>query len=67
MSAFILFLIPIAIAATAVILGVGIFSLARGGTFAKENSNKLMRMRVTAQAIAIALMMLFVWLVGQGN
>ncbi len=67
MSAFVLFLIPVALAATAIILGVGIYSLAKGGTFAKENSNKLMRMRVTAQAIAIALMMLFVWLVGQGN
>ena len=67
MSQFVFFLIPVAMAATAIILGVGIYSLAKGGTFAKENSNKLMRMRVTAQAIAIALMMLFVWLAGQGS
>lgn len=67
MSQFVFFLIPIALAATAIILGVGIYSLAKGGTFAKENSNKLMRMRVAAQAIAIAIMMLFIWLVGNGN
>ena len=67
MSQFVFFLIPIALAATALILGAGIYSLAKGGAFAKENGNKLMRMRVTAQAIAIALMMLFVWLVGNGN
>lgn len=67
MSQFVFFLIPIAIAATAIILGVGIYSMAKGGTFAKENSNKLMRMRVTAQAIAIAIMVLFVWLLGNGN
>ncbi|WP_411817052.1 twin transmembrane helix small protein [Hyphococcus sp. DH-69] len=67
MSGFVFFLIPIALAATAIILGVGIFSLAKGGTFSKQHSNKLMRMRVAAQAIAIALMMLFLWLVGNGS
>lgn len=67
MSQFVFFLIPIALAATALILGAGIYSLAKGGAFAKENGNKLMRMRVTAQAVAIALMMLFVWLAGNGN
>jgi hypoxia induced protein len=67
MSGFIFFLIPIALAATAAILGVGIYSLAKGGTFAKENSNKLMRMRIAAQAVAIALMMLFLWLAGKGG
>ncbi len=67
MSAFLFFLIPFALAATAIILFVGIYSLARGGAFAKENGNKLMRMRVSAQAIAIALMMLFLWLSTNGS
>ena len=67
MSSFVFFLIPIALAATAIILGVGIYSLAKGGAFAKENSNKLMRLRVLAQAIAIGLMMLFLWLVSIGR
>ncbi len=66
MSSFVYFLIPLALAATAIILGVGIYSLAKGGTFAKENSNKLMRMRVAAQAITIALMALFLILIGKG-
>lgn len=67
MSGFIFFLIPIALAATAIILFIGIYSLAKGGAFAKEHSNKLMRLRVAAQAIAIALMMLFLWLVGSNS
>ncbi len=67
MSGFIYFLIPIALAATAVILAVGIYSLARGGAFARQHSNKLMRLRVAAQAIAVALMMLFLWLAGSNG
>jgi len=67
MSSFIFFLIPIGLAATAIILGVGIFSLAKGGAFAKENGNKLMRMRVAAQAVTIGLMMLFLLLIGQAG
>ena len=67
MSEFIYFLIPIGLAATLIILGVGIYSLAKGGAFAKKNSNKLMRLRIAAQAITIALMMLFLWLVTRGG
>lgn len=67
MSGFIYFLIPIALAATAIILFIGIYSLAKGGAFAKQHSNKLMRLRVAAQAIAIALMMLFLWLAGSNS
>jgi hypothetical protein len=67
MDALVFLLIPIGLGVTAVILGIGIYSLAKGGTFAKENSNKLMRMRIMAQAVTIALMMLFLWLVGKGS
>lgn len=66
MDKLIFFLIPIGLAATAIILGIGIFSLAKGGNFAKEHSNKLMRLRVAAQAATIAIMMLFLWLIGKG-
>ncbi|WDI33076.1 twin transmembrane helix small protein [Hyphococcus flavus] len=66
MDGLVFFLIPLGLAATAIILAVGLFSLAKGGAFAKENSNKLMRLRVIAQAVTIALMMLFLWLVGKG-
>lgn len=67
MSGFVFFLIPIALAAVLIILGLGFYSLAKGGAFAKENANKLMRLRVAAQAIAIGLMMLFLWLAGKGG
>ena len=60
-------LIPIAMLATLGALGFGIYALAKGGDFAKNNSNRLMRLRVLFQAIAIALMMLFLWLLTQGN
>lgn len=66
MDKLVFFLIPFALAATALILAVGIYSLGRGGTFAAKNSNKLMRLRVAAQAVAIALMLLFLLLVGRG-
>lgn len=65
-SGFVFFLIPIGLAATAIILGIGIYSLAKGGAFAKANSNKLMRFRVMAQAVTIGLMLLFLVLVGRG-
>jgi len=61
MSAFVFLLIPIALAATAIILGIGIYSMAKGGSFAKEHSNKLMRMRVTLQGLALGLFVLAVW------
>lgn len=66
MSGLVFFLIPIALAATLIILCVGIYSLAKGGAFAKEHSNKLMRLRVMAQGVAIALMALFLMLIGKG-
>ena len=66
MAGFVYFLIPVALLATLVILALGIYSLAKGGAFAKENSNKLMRYRVMAQAAAIALMALFLMMIGKG-
>lgn len=66
MDGLVFFLIPVGLAATAIILAVGIYSLARGGAFAKENSNKLMRLRVAAQAVTIALIALFLILIGKG-
>jgi len=59
-------LIAVSLAATLIILGVGIYSLAKGGTFAKENSNKLMRLRVLAHGVTIILMLIFLVLIGRG-
>ena len=66
MDKLVYFLIPIGLAATLIILGVGIYSLAKGGAFARENSNKLMRLRVMAQGITIILIMIFLVLIGRG-
>lgn len=66
MDKLVYFLIPVGLAATLIILGVGIYSLAKGGAFAKEHSNKLMRMRVMAQGVTIILMLIFLALIGRG-
>lgn len=67
MDRLVFLLIPIGLVATAVILGVGIYALAKGGAFAKEHSNKLMRLRVAAQAATIGVMVVFLMLVGGGQ
>jgi hypothetical protein len=67
MDRLVFFLIPIGLAATAIVLGLGVYSLAKGGAFAKEHANKLMRLRVAAQAATIALMALFLLLIGGGS
>ncbi|HNR78098.1 MAG TPA: twin transmembrane helix small protein [Parvularculaceae bacterium] len=66
MDKLVYFLIPVGLGATLIILGLGIYSLAKGGAFAKANSNRLMRLRVLAQGVTIALMLLFLFLIGRG-
>ncbi|MBW0158999.1 twin transmembrane helix small protein [Sedimentimonas flavescens] len=48
--------------AVLVILMIGIGGFAKGGEFNRKHANKLMRLRIAAQAVAIALILLFVWL-----
>jgi hypothetical protein len=55
------FLIPAALITVTVILALGIYALFRGGDFGRSHSNKLMRLRVVAQAIAIAVLVGAVW------
>jgi hypothetical protein len=55
------FAVPTAIGVVFVILCVGIYSLMRGGEFARSNSNKLMRARVIAQFVAILVLMAALW------
>ncbi len=54
-------LILLAILAVTVTLGFGIYSLFRGGAYARSNSNRLMRLRVLLQAVAIVLLMVGLW------
>ena len=53
--------IYIALAAVAVTLAFGIYSLYRGGDFARSYSNKLMRLRVLMQFIAIVILVAVFW------
>lgn len=56
-------LIPIAVAAVAAVLLMGLINMMRGGS--PNLSQKLMRMRVLLQFIAIVITMTTVWMVGQ--
>lgn len=55
------YLIPISLAAVTITLFIGLFALFRGGDFGRSYSNKLMRLRVALQAVAIAVLVLAVW------
>jgi nitrogen fixation-related uncharacterized protein len=55
------YLIPVALIAVAIVLALGIYALFRGGDFGRSYSNKLMRLRVVAQAIAIAVLVGALW------
>lgn len=55
------YLIFAALAAVATVLAFGIYALFRGGDFGRSWSNKLMRLRVLTQAVAVAVLMLAVW------
>ena len=55
------YLVPAALIAVAVVLAFGIYSLFRGGDYARSRSNKLMRLRVVMQAVAIAVLTAAVW------
>ena len=56
------FLVPIALGAVLITLCLGIYALFRGGDFGRSYSNKLMRLRVLLQFIAIlVLVAAFAW------
>jgi hypothetical protein len=54
-------LILLAIGAVAITLGFGIYALFRGGDYARSNSNKLMRLRVGLQGVAVLLLVAGMW------
>lgn len=54
--------ILIALLAVVAILAVGIGGFGIGGSFNAKNGNRMMRWRIIAQAVAIALILLFIWL-----
>jgi hypothetical protein len=48
----------VAMAIVAIILGFGFYALNRGGEFGAKWSNRLMRYRIMAQAVAVILLLL---------
>lgn len=54
-------LVFVAIAAVAVTLGFGIRSLYQTGPEARSRSNRLMRLRVALQALAVVLLVVAMW------
>ena len=56
------FLIPITLLAVLVALAFGLFALFKGGTYGRSYSNKLMRLRVLLQFIAVVVLVAaFYW------
>jgi uncharacterized membrane protein len=55
------FLIPAALASVAIVLAIGIYALFRGGDFGRSYSNKLMRLRVVVQAVAVVILVAALW------
>jgi hypothetical protein len=55
-------ILPIAVAAVAVVLLLGLINMMRGGS--ANLSQRLMRLRVLLQFIAIVIIMLTVWAMG---
>lgn len=55
-------LIGVALAVVALVLCAGLFTLWKGGETSRTWSNKLMRLRVVAQAVAILIIVLVFWL-----
>jgi hypothetical protein len=53
------FLVPIAIGAVALVLLLGLLNMMRGGS--PDRSQKLMRLRVLLQFVAIVIIMVTVW------
>ncbi len=59
-------LVGLATVAVALVLVVGLYSLYRGGDFARSYSNKIMRLRIVAQFIAIVVIMAVLYFWGRG-
>ncbi len=57
------FLLPIAVAAVAIVLLLGLLNMMRGGS--PNTSQRLMRLRVLLQFVAIVVAMAAIWAMGR--
>lgn len=58
MNTFVIILIVISLVALLAVMGLGLFSMLKGGEFNEKYGNKLMQARVLLQGLAIALLAL---------
>ncbi|WP_075217320.1 twin transmembrane helix small protein [Mongoliimonas terrestris] len=63
MLTFVQFLLPVALAAVAIVLFLGLGNMIRGGSASR--SQTLMRWRIGLQGVAVAIIMLSIWLMGR--
>lgn len=57
----------LAIAAVAAVLVIGIAGFGKGGEFNRKYANKMMRLRILFQFIAVVLILAYVYLRSQGG
>ena len=57
------YIVPIAIGAVAIVLILGLGNMMRGGS--PNTSQRLMRLRVLLQFVAIAVIMATIWIMGR--
>jgi hypothetical protein len=58
------YLVVAAVLLVLVILASGLIGFTKGGDFNRKYANKIMRARIAAQAVAVALILLYVYLRG---
>ena len=63
MSGFFYNLVPVAVGAVAIVLLLGLANMMRGGS--PNTSQRLMRLRVLLQFVAIIVIMTAIWLMGR--
>ncbi|MDF2366292.1 twin transmembrane helix small protein [Sneathiella sp.] len=56
-----------AVVATALVLLFGVLTFARGGDFNRRYGNKLMRLRILMQAVAVVLMLIGFWIASSSS
>lgn len=60
------FLVVVAVAVVAGVLLFGVGTFGKGGEFNRLHANRIMRWRIGLQAVAVALILLYVFLRGRG-
>ena len=60
-------LMALSVGAVLIILVLGMGTFGKGGDFNRKHANKIMRWRIGAQLLAVLLIVLFVYLRGEGG